>query len=339
MLRNDGAFVYSPMTGFTGTDSFSYLATDGTESTREALVTINVLPPGAERGSITREVWYDIPGLSPDDLIADPDYPDNPDLEETLDRFDGPHNQLNEYGQRIHGYLHPPTNGSYTFWITSAAKSKLFLSTDDNPDNATEICQCSVSLSGEYENWTNSANQQSVPIALTGGQRYYIMALHNEGNIDHVSVAWDLTPGSINIIEGAYLSPMPQAIPPVASYDDWSSWYGVSGDGYLLDFAFNLDPTLGSYPTLVPTSGTTGLPYWEISDIDGLEVEYLRRKDAPGTTYSVQFTDNLQSNWIDSAATETVSPMNATWERVMVEDDVDTANATNRFGRVIIIQE
>ena len=48
-------------------------------------------------------------------------------------------------------------------------------------------------------------------------------------------------------------------------------------------------------------------------------------------------TDNLQSNWIDSAAAEIVSPINGTWERVTVEDDVDTA--TNRFGRVIVIQE
>jgi hypothetical protein len=69
----------------------------------------------------------------------------------------------------------------------------------------------------------------------------------------------------------------------------------------------------------------------------GFPAEYLRRKDAPGTTFSVQFTDNLISNGVDSAATETVSPIN-TLERVVVEDAVDIADATNRLGRVMVIQ-
>jgi hypothetical protein len=71
---------------------------------------------------------------------------------------------------------------------------------------------------------------------------------------------------------------------------------------------------------------------------NGLVVEYLRRTDAPGTTYAVQFTDSLLSNWVNSSASESISPLNDEWERVMVDDETDMADATNRFGRVIVIQ-
>jgi len=341
MLRSDGSLIYEPNTGFTGTDSFTYVASDGAETSPETTVSINVIPASPETGEITREVWTDVAGFTTDDLVASPDYPDNPSEVGTLSRFDAPRDWGNTFGERIHGYIHPPTNGNYTFWISSAARSKLYLSTDDDPANAILICECPVSLSGDPENWTANASQQSAPQALLAGQRYYIMALHKDSaSSDHLSVAWDLAqPGIPNIIEGIYLSGIPAEMPVTTNYTDWSSWYGVSGDGYLLDFAFNLDPTLGDYPTLVPIIGTAGLPFWEVLEIDGLTVEYLRRKDAPGTTYSVQFTDNLQSNWIDSAATELVTPVNGTWERVIVEDVEDIAITSNRFGRVIVIQD
>ena len=336
-LRSDGAFIYTPNAGFSGTDSFTYVASDGNETSPQATVQLNVLPAGSETGSITREIWLGVPGYSVDDLLADPDYPDSPDLVETLNQLDSPHDTTTGIGQRIHGFLHPPTSGNYTFWITSAARSELYLSTDDDPVNASKICECAVSLSGQYENWTNNPNQRSASISLVGGQRYYIMALHNEGSTDHCSVGWDLG-GTTNIIDGAYLSPITTEVPDIGNYAGWSDWFGISGDGYVLDFAFNLDPTLNMAPIMVPTTGTAGYPYWEVLEIDGLAVEYLRRKDAPGTTYAVQFTDTLTTNWVDSVATEIVSPINSVWERVIVEDEVDIAGSTNRFGRVIVIQ-
>jgi len=88
---------------------------------------------------------------------------------------------------------------------------------------------------------------------------------------------------------------------------------------------------------MTPVTGTSGLPYWEFLNADGLAVEYLRRKNAPGTTYTVQFSDDL-THWIDSTATQTTTPINDTWERVIVEDSADMTTTTKRFGRVIINQ-
>ncbi len=43
-LRPDGAFTYTPKTGFSGTDSFGYRASDGTGNGNEANVTVQVAP-------------------------------------------------------------------------------------------------------------------------------------------------------------------------------------------------------------------------------------------------------------------------------------------------------
>ena len=335
MLREDGAFIYEPNTGFTGTDSFTYAVTDGEEASPETTVDIEVFAADAATGEVNRDVWTEISGFLVSNLTNSPNYPDSPNEKSFIGALDAPQNWGNSYGQRIYGYLHPPTNGDYRFFISSSARSEFWLSTDDNPANVVKICN---SLDRTPGVWSTGA-----PVSLVGGQRYFIEVLHKENSgDDHVQVAWDLAQpgmGITNIIDGTYLSGVPTTAPTTTNYADWSNWYGVSGDGFLLDFAFNLDPTLGDYPSLVPITGTKGLPYWELAT-DGLAVEYLRRKNAPGTTYSVQFADNLLfGGWIGSANAETVSPINGTWERVTVEDDKDTLNTTKRFGRVIVTQE
>src|SRR5690606_40544818 len=43
-LRSDGSFTYTPNTGFTGEDFFTYVANDGQEDSNVATVTITVTP-------------------------------------------------------------------------------------------------------------------------------------------------------------------------------------------------------------------------------------------------------------------------------------------------------
>lgn len=45
VLNPDGSFVYNPNPGFTGADSFTYRASDGTSLSSQATVTVNVGPP------------------------------------------------------------------------------------------------------------------------------------------------------------------------------------------------------------------------------------------------------------------------------------------------------
>ena len=44
LLNTDGSFTYTPEAGFTGPDSFTYKANDGTDDSEAATVTINVEP-------------------------------------------------------------------------------------------------------------------------------------------------------------------------------------------------------------------------------------------------------------------------------------------------------
>ena len=334
MLRDDGAFIYEPATGFVGSDSFTYRVTDGTESSSRATVTLKVASPLEGSGQINRDAWTGIPGYLVSDLTGSTNYPDSPDESGYISSLDAPQNWGNDYGQRIYGYLHPPTNGNYTFYISSSARSEFWLSTDDSPSNLVKICS---SLDRTVGDWTAAAT----PVSLAGGERYFIELLHKENSgSDHVQVAWDLAgAGTTNIVAGEYLSGIPVEVPDTSSYSSWSSWYGVSGDQYVIDFAFNLEPEFSDRDIMVPGTGTMGLPYWQFADEPGFSVEYLRRKDATGTTYAVQFTDDLlTSNWVASV-TESVSNINATWERVIVMDDVNPTNAATRFGRVTITQE
>ncbi len=52
-LNADGSFTYTPATGFTGNDSFTYTATDGTDTSAPATVSINVTPTGGGGGGVT----------------------------------------------------------------------------------------------------------------------------------------------------------------------------------------------------------------------------------------------------------------------------------------------
>ena len=103
-----------------------------------AAVVISSSP--ARAGSILREVWEGIGGTSVIDLTGSPNYPNNPtSTNYVTDVFEAPTDVLENYGQRMHGYVVPPVTGSYTFWMSSDDGGELWLSTDSNPAHATLI--------------------------------------------------------------------------------------------------------------------------------------------------------------------------------------------------------
>ena len=163
------------------------------------------VPPGL--GQILREWWMDIDGEDVDDLKSNPRFPDHPDDAEFLDTFEGPTNWDDDYGSRIHGWLYIKNSGQYTFWICSDDASELWLSTDEDPANA--------SLIAFEDSWSDArvwqtGDEQSEPVNLEAGKRYYISAIHkeHEGG-DNVAVAWQ-GPDSENVLQiipGGHLKP------------------------------------------------------------------------------------------------------------------------------------
>jgi hypothetical protein len=135
-------------------------------------------------------------------------YPDYPTVSQWRTSFDGIDGRGDYYVTRVRGYVYPPADGDYTFWITSDDQSQLWLSTDENPANMVMISQV-TGYSGATE-WTKFPEQKSAAITLKAGKKYYIEALHREGSGgDRLRVAWGgptIGAGPV-IIAGTYLSP------------------------------------------------------------------------------------------------------------------------------------
>ena len=123
----------------------------------------------------------------------------------TLDSMETPVNRGDNLGSRIQAYLTVPASGSYTFWMASDDNGRLYLSTDADPANRVAIA--SVASYTASEAWDTFPSQQSSPIALVAGQRYYIEAWAKEaGGGDNLSVAWSGPTISRQVISGDYLS-------------------------------------------------------------------------------------------------------------------------------------
>ena len=162
---------------------------------------------GGVTGTILREYWTGIPGMSVSDLTGNSNFPDNPSGSSEPTLFEAPTNWANDYGTRMHGFVYPPTSGDYTFRIASDEKSELWLSTTADPADKTMIAYV-PGYTGSRE-WTKYYEQRSSSITLTAGRKYYIEALQKEGTgNDNLAVTWE-GPGISygNPIDGQYLSP------------------------------------------------------------------------------------------------------------------------------------
>jgi hypothetical protein len=167
-------------------------------------------------GFILFEYWFDIPTVDVSALTGDPAYPDSPDDAEWRDRFEGPVDWADNYGSRARGFLYPPADGDYTFWISGDDFEELYLSTDDDPANAALIAEVPGWTS--HLEWDKYPEQMSAPITLVGGQKYYIESIMKEaGGGDSMTVAWagPEIGDTLTIIEGAFLSPVIRADDPL----------------------------------------------------------------------------------------------------------------------------
>jgi hypothetical protein len=157
-------------------------------------------------GTAVMERWENITTTDINTLKNDARFPNSPDVTETVDSFSWNGPDIDDYGARIEGWLYVPATGDYTFWLNTDDQGELLLSTDDDPSSAVLIAQES-SYSG-FNAW-GAGEEQSDPIPLVGGEKYYIAALWKEGGGgDHCQVAWQ-GPGipDRTVIPGTNLSP------------------------------------------------------------------------------------------------------------------------------------
>ncbi|MBV8879822.1 MAG: hypothetical protein JO332_07665, partial [Planctomycetaceae bacterium] len=162
----------------------------------------------AAGGAILREIWRGIGGGGLGDLANHQAYKDDrPSESGQIPSLEIPMGTGQDYGARVRGWIHPPVSGLYVFWIATDDQGELKLSTDEDPKNARTIA--SVPEWTALREYTKHAPQQSQPIELKAGRRYYIEALLKQGvGGDHLSVKWRLPTGIEEApIPGTRLSP------------------------------------------------------------------------------------------------------------------------------------
>ncbi len=208
---------------------------------------------------LVRELFTNAPGSTLDDLFSIPDFPEFPAERSTLTGgFEALSDIGDNYGQRLRGFVIPPTTGDYTFWIACDDSGQLLLSPDDDPTRAVPIC--SVSGYTAFREWDKYGSQQSAAIPLVAGRRYAIIAQHKEGSGgDHLSVRWRLP-------NGTFEAPVPASRLETARGELHAS-FKISGSGEAL---FLTAPD----GTLLDSTPEQALPG---------NVSYGRRPDAPDT--------------------------------------------------------
>ncbi|MBI1840223.1 MAG: hypothetical protein HYR88_05155 [Verrucomicrobia bacterium] len=166
-----------------------------------------------QTGVLKLSYWGSITGTPVDNLYDDPRYPTSPDFIQTVFSFNSRDAFLDDshenFGATIEGYLTPTESGDYRFFLASDDASQLFLSTDNQEANLTQIAEqtscCNVFTEPD-------SPLTSEPIPLVAGKNYFIRAAYKEGSgSDYLRVAWrrevDPTPASLlSAIPGKFLS-------------------------------------------------------------------------------------------------------------------------------------
>jgi hypothetical protein len=145
----------------------------------------------AGTGSLTREQWDNVSGSG----VSSVPVTTTPSSSAPLTSFEQTTNLAYNYGARLRGYLCPPQSGAYTFFVAGDDQAELWLSTDDNPANKVRIASCTGWTASAHD-WLRMASQQSAPVQLVAGRRYYVEALHKQGwGPGYLAVAWRLPNG------------------------------------------------------------------------------------------------------------------------------------------------
>jgi hypothetical protein len=166
------------------------------------------------RGFLKFESYLGIPGVAVQALFDDPRFiAGTPDVVGFVSAFDSrsiyPTDANENYGARISGFFTPTQSGDYRFFSRSDDASQLFLSTNFDPANASQIAEEPGCCNGFLE---PPAGQTSEPQSLAANTPYFIQLFYKEGgggDFGQVAVRreGDATPaGSLLPIRGDFIS-------------------------------------------------------------------------------------------------------------------------------------
>lgn len=241
--------------------------------------------------------------------------------------------------------------------IVSAANSLVGLATDDRVGEGPELVASDGAYLFSSPKWNAGAvsNAGAVmlmpPGAVTAGELSAAAGIPGEQATRGTSLSFAYDTSRARAVIGR---PYANGVSlfshaPVFSHPEWFARWAATqglageaahpeakphGDGVpnLLKYAFNLDTASSS---TMESGGLSGLPLFTVAGDEETRVfrlEYLRRLDR-GLIYKPVFSDRLDG-FQPMIGTETVIPVNAEWERVVVEQALGPDPARQLFGRV-----
>lgn len=159
---------------------------------REVIPTARLFSARVEKagGALLKEHWSGVSGVAVTSLTSTANFPNKPSGRELTPTFEClAQDWTNAYGTRVTGFIVPPSSGAYTFAVSGDDTAALYLSADSTTNNKTLVA--SVSSATGFRDWDAQPSQQSAPLTLAQGERYYVELLHKENaGADHWSVGW-----------------------------------------------------------------------------------------------------------------------------------------------------
>lgn len=226
-------------------------------NTSSDTLTVEVRPAlTPDSGFLTREVWWYRNYSSIAAFRSDPDYPDHPDIVDSIPGMRQSSNWSSRYGARVTGLLHIPANETetnYRFYVSGDDAVEFSISTDETEANLQRACYA-TSPTGR-DRWNTVPTQASYPLTLTPGRSYFVeLLLKQTWGSDYFSVAWtngdEQTP---QLIDGSYFSPKTGSQP----FDGDQNYYASAGRDRTYFWPHDATNLSGS---LIKVQSTTNLP-------------------------------------------------------------------------------
>jgi regulation of enolase protein 1 (concanavalin A-like superfamily) len=299
---------------------------------------------------VKREVWNGL--ASPlSNLKGSAKYPNNPDSSSYVNTLEVANTGVENYSQRLTGFIVPAQSGNYTFYIASSGQSELYLSSNDQASGKALVAK--VTTSTGFREYGKNAEQKSATVALEAGKSYYAEVLSAQGTgADYVSVTWTAP--------GVTTTPANGAAPISGAYVG----YYATPDAVLFVTNQPVNTTVvagwkATFSVGVYASSTNVYYQWQ-EQLTG-SGQWTDFAGANGSTLTIQAPQSIENgaliralvfipgaSAISSSATLTVTPnteppvvvsitsvMNSTNLIVKFNEPVDPASATNADNYIV----
>jgi len=174
-----------------------------------APVVLHAYTPVLAPGFLSIDYYLGISGTAVGDLTNSAKYLSGaPDVSFQIPSFSSPANYADNYGARVTGFITPPVEGDYDFFIRSDDASAVFIGPDANPahiDQSTASAFETGCCNAFQEPGANQTTQ--APLHLVGGRSYAVLAFLKEGGGgDFLQVA---ARNTLDTTAAANLAPIP----------------------------------------------------------------------------------------------------------------------------------